>query len=194
MKRTALNFTFFVLFLLVTAAVWASGGSSGHAIEGPGKAFIYTLINFTILSLGLYFGLKKHIVTFFRDRALTTQVTMEKAQKNYAETQQKLTEIETRLKNADKEGKNLIQAIKDESEAERQNMVKSAREMAERLQSDTQKIAEQEVRRAKELLKAEAVRVALELAGDEVKSQLTSEKQKKLSGEFVTLIQKAGAP
>jgi hypothetical protein len=40
----------------------------------------------------------------------------------------------------------------------------------------------------------EAVRVALELAGQEVKSQLTPEKQKHLSGEFVTLIQKAGAP
>lgn len=194
MKKLVFNLALFILFFLVAATVSASSGSHGHEVQGPGKAFVYAVVNFVLLLLALYFLLKKHAVTFFRDRSLTTRVTLEKAQKVYAETQQKLAGIEMRLKNADRDGKNLIQAVKDESEAERQNIVKSACDMAERLQNDTQRIAQQEVRRAKEMLKVEAVRVALELAGQEVKSQLTPEKQKYLSGEFVMLVQKAGAP
>lgn len=194
MKRIISNLVLFILFWLMTVPVWASGSEHGHGVAGPGKAFLYAVVNFVLLLLALYFLLKKQAVTFFRDRALTTRMTMDKAQKVYAETQQRLTEIEGRLKNADQEGKNLIQAVKNESEAERQNILKSARDVAERLQNDTQRIAEQEVRRAKEMLKVEAVRVAMELAGQEVKNQLTPEKQKHLSGEFVTLIQKAGAP
>lgn len=147
--------------------------------------FIYSVVNFTILVLALYFLLKKPSREFFRKRSTTTRVDIDRARKFYDEAAARYQEIDEKLKNADSEAQQLLNTIRHDGELEKQRILLHAREAAQRIKYDSERIIAQEVKKAKQALKSETTALAMELAAQKIKSGLSVEDQKALSGEFL---------
>lgn len=182
------------LFFLTTAALPVLAETAGHhgAEHGSpfGKPFLYSLTNFTILLIVLFVALRKPITEFFRKRSTDTRLEIEKAKKFYDEASHKYQDIDAKLKHADEEGRKLLDSLKRDGELEKHQILRHAREVAQKIKMDSEKIVQQELRRAQEILKAETVNLAAELASRQLESSVTAEDQKTLAGEFIQEVQK----
>jgi len=191
MKKLVVAVSFLVIALFMAMNVYAAG-DGGHAV-GPGDLkFLYGIANFVILASLLYYLLRKAVPEFFRSRATKTKMTIDEARKSYDEAYRQYEEIEAKLKNADVESKELIATIKEEAEAEKLNIVKRARELAEKIKTDSERIAEQEVKKAGVALKKEAIKLSTELAEELIKQKISNDDQVKLSSNFVSQVKKVG--
>lgn len=185
MKKLFQSFVSLSLVLLATPA-FAAGG------KGMGLSFVWVILNFLILAFGLFYLLRNQTKEFFQSRSLNTKMAIDEAKKFYEESHRKFEEIECRLKNADVEGKKLIEDIKTQAENEKQRIVSEARAMGEKINADAKKIADQELIRATNQLQAEAVEMAAELAAQKIKSTLTPADQARLGQNFISTVQKGG--
>lgn len=154
--------------------------------------FLVSVLNFLILVGLLYFVLRKKVPEFFRSRATQTKLLLEEARKSYEEACHTYEAIEAKLKNADAEGRGLIAAIKEEAEAEKLTVLQRAKEMAEKIKTDSERLAEQEVKKARVSLQREATLLSVELAEGLIKKSINTGDQKKLSQDFVSRVKTMG--
>ena len=175
------NFTAICFSFLFVGVAQASGDAGGHM----DKMFWYSVFNFSVLAFILYFFLKKPAKDFFRSRSTLIAVDVQNTKKMYDDAYRKYEEIEAKLKNADVEGKKLLQSLKEEAESEKKHMLQVANEFSEKMEKDTQRIIGNEVKRAVSRLKKETVNLATQLAASELESQLDAEKQKQIGKDFI---------
>lgn len=172
------------LLALSTQALAAHGEH-----ESPfGWAFIFSIINFTILAFILYFVMKKPMQEFFRKRSTDTRVEMEKAKKYYDEASRKFEEIEARLAESETEAKKLLETLRQEGESEKRHALQQAQDLADKIHLDSERIIAQELKKAQEQLKSETASLAAELAGKTVAASLSSEDQAALGKEFIARV------
>lgn len=152
--------------------------------------FYFTVANFIIMIILLYFVLRHSVQAFFRNRATNTRLKMDKVKKIYNETYRKYEEIEAKLKNADIEGKKLLEALKHEGELEKQRLIRKAREAAHQIKFEAERVVKQELTRAKEALRQETTCLAASLAKTRLVELLTAEDQKQLGEEFLANLHK----
>lgn len=182
---------FFFLTSFAFPVLAETAGHHGAAHGSPfGKPFLYSLINFTILLIVLFIALRKPAAEFFRKRSTNTHLEMDKAKKYYDEAFHKYKEIDSKLKHADEEGRKLLDSLKRDGELEKHQILSHAQEVSQKIKMDSEKIVQQELRRAQEILKAETVNLAAELASRHLESSITPEDQKALAGEFIQEVQK----
>lgn len=177
-------------FLLINTIILSLGASLSFASGGSHSApqvsdLLFPFINFVILLMLLYFFLRSKAVDFFRSRSTNIKVDIEKSKEMYADAYRKYEEIEGKLKNADIEGKELLKSLKDEAELEKKHMVKAASEFSEKLKSDSERIINNELKKATRRLKKETVNLATMLAKQELQKEMSAEQQKQLGAEFV---------
>ena len=79
----------------------------------------------------------------------------------------------------------LIQNFKENGEAEKIKIIEQAREYSEKLKEDAKKIADSELKRAKEELKLATVGMARDLAEKSLKEAVKSEDETRLVQEFL---------
>lgn len=172
-----------LVFFWISSAV-ASGGE--HAVHGPDKKFLFVVINFLILALLVVMGTRKPAREFFRTRSLLSKKRLEDAKKLHDDARRQHEEIQAKLKNADSEGKDLIASVKRQAEQEMQAMVAQGHELSEKIKQDTQRMISQEIARARNELKSEAVELAMDLAVQKIKGSLSVEDQVQLGSDFVS--------
>jgi F-type H+-transporting ATPase subunit b len=107
-----------------------------------------------------------------------------------ANAEKRFAEYEGRLKSIDRERRELIASLKEGGELEKRRLVETARRQAEMLRDTQQKFISQELRKAKEELKKEAVVIAAELAEKLLRENLTPEDQNRLVGQYVERMEK----
>ena len=174
--------------ILLSQTVFASG-DGGHGPAVPDKSVVYAVINFIILIGLLYYVLKKPAKEFFKGRSVDTKDKMTESKKAYDEAYRQFEEIEAKLKRADEEGKGILTTLKEEAELEKQRIVVQAKSYSEKLKSDAQMIAKNEVDRAKISLRAEAVKISAQLAKQKL-SNINANEHANLSNEFIANIGK----
>lgn len=150
------------------------------------KMFFYSVINFVTLILVLGFLLRKPIQEFFRKRSSDTQSQMEQTKKFYEEAAKHYQTVTTQLGQASLEAKNLIESIKKDGEIEKQRLIDSAKEHAQKIKDDAAIMVQQELKRAQEILRAETVNLATEIATRHIKDTITAEDRDTLNAEFIT--------
>ncbi len=154
------------------------------------RAFWYSVINFLALVLVLYIMLRKSVTDFFRKRSTTTRLEMEKSRKFYEESRTRYQEMTSKLDQASIEGKKLLDSIKRDGESEKQQMLESAKAFASKIKEDSEKIVQQELKRAQEALRAETANLAAELATKQIRDSITAADQTHLTNEFITEMQR----
>lgn len=189
-KFLTVSVALIISLFFVVASAWSAGG--GHGASGPGREFVFVLINFALLLMVLYFALRRPAKEFFAARALKIQQHIDESKNLHDEAYRALEEIECKLKNVDVEGKEFLATVKDQAEQEKQSIIAQARDMAEKLKSDTDRKIQGELLRAKMELKAEAAQLASQLAAKEIKDNISADDQVRLGAEFIKRIKTAG--
>ena len=169
-----------ILTVFTVSSAVASGGDASHM----DNSFYAALINFAILATLLFILLRKSMGTFFRKRSTDTKIALDKAKDFYSSAYRKYEEIEAKLKNADVEGKKLLDSIRQEAEMEKQRIIRQARETAHNIKFDAERIIDQEVQKAKASLKSETAQLAAQLATKEIESKITADDHNSIHGDF----------
>ena len=175
------------LSALLAAIPWLALAAEAeeHSEGGIPRALLYAGINFLILVGILVYFLKKPTQEFFASRStlIRTQLTQAKDLKTSAE--HRFAEYEKRLQHVQQERQKLIDELKRDGELERQRIIQSGRDQVTAMQLTSEKVVAQELRKAKEELKREAVNLATELAEKLLREHITAQDQSRLVEDYL---------
>jgi F-type H+-transporting ATPase subunit b len=162
------------IILLTALDVYASGGggeSKGHDWAN----FAWRSMNFIVLAGFLYWLLAKKIKEFFAGRREDIKASLEQAQAAKEEAEQKYKEYTAKLEKATEEIAGISEMIKSQGLAEKERIISDAKKAAEKMKEDTQARVEQELKKAGNLLRAEAVKLSVEMAEELLKRNIRPE-------------------
>lgn len=180
----------------------AHGGA--HGIEnwfsfsfGPGKKyqngpFAFAIINFIILLwIVVRFG-KKPFVQFLENRHTTIRDNLAEAQRMREEAQQRLDEIKGKLSNLEREITEIKEAVRKDAELERDRIIADAKNQAEDLVKAADRTLDDELRRARRRLEAEAVSAAMQAAEKMIRQQISDADRKRINEDYYKQIAASG--
>lgn len=185
-----------VVAALVAPDLAFAAGGEGHEPHvanwwGLGKehqeapALGWLSITFLIFVGAVFKWAKKPLQTFLESRSSEVRQALEEATRAKVEAEARAAEYEERLRKLDEE----IAALKDEfrgrGEAEAERIEAAARSAAERINKDTEDTIAAEYEKAREALKAEGARLALELAEDRIRGAVDKGDHERLYQSFI---------
>ncbi len=178
---------------LMPGLLWANeAAAEGAEHHGPGMPVVYHAINFAILVGLLFYFLRKPVKEFFASRAALIRGNIDEAKQRKDEAAKKYAEYEQRLQSIESEMQGLITSLKQDGELERKRLLETAQQQAVSLQSNSERMLQQELRKAKEDLKREAVGLAGQLAEDLIRQNITPEDQGRIVGQYLEKMEKLG--
>ncbi len=185
LKSALLKTAVLTLLVLVPVAVMASEGG-GHADSGAIlKDFLYRCFNFALMVGLLAYFVTKPIRKGLRDRRAEIEKTLADAQAAQEAAEAKYREYSDKLARATEEIAGIAEAIRREGEVEREKILVAAREMAVKIERETDNKAAGAVSKARAELREEAARLAVELAEGLLKKQVSADDQKRLVDEYM---------
>ena len=175
------------LFILtVTSLAFASGGGEEHTPLW--KEYMWKILNFLLLFIVLYKFAKKPFADFLQKRSETIAKTLQEAKAAREAAEKALREVEGRLKTKDAEIEAIIAAAKRSGELERNTIIEESARLKEKIVEQAKTNIEFELKQAKEIIKAEAVELAMELAEKKLREKLTKDEQEKLLDDSLVKI------
>jgi F-type H+-transporting ATPase subunit b len=175
------------LFILtVTSLAFASGGGEEHTPLW--KEYMWKILNFLLLFVVLYKFAKKPLADFLQKRSETIAKTLQEAKAAREAAEKALREVEGRLKTKDAEIEAIIAAAKRSGELERNTIIEESVRLKEKIVEQAKTNIEFELKQAKEIIKAEAVELAMELAEKKLKERLTIDEQERLLDDSLVKI------
>lgn len=176
--------------ILATAAAALLGAAPAHA---AGDGLFYPTLNFLLLVVALYFLARKPVRTWFADRRDRIRAELEEAAKLRRDAEERYAKWQRRLVDLERELDEIRSGAKERAENEREKLLADARASAERIRRDAQSAVDREVRRAKDELRDEASRLAVELAADLLRENVTEQDRDRLLEEFIGRIESPGS-
>jgi F-type H+-transporting ATPase subunit b len=173
------------LFILAPVAAFAAGGG-GHADSGAVlKDFIYRCFNFALMAGLLAYFVTKPIRKGLKGRTAEIEKTLADAESAKAAAEAKHKEYSDKLAKATEEIAGITEAIRREGELERDKIIAAAKDMADKIEREADNKAAGVVAKARIELREEASRLAVELAEDMLKKQVSADDQKRLVEEYM---------
>lgn len=166
---------FLVMTLLVPSLAFAST-EGGHG----GSGMTWKIINFVILAVGVYLVWTKAISGLLKKRGSDIQNAIEEARKAKDAADRNAAEYRAKLSVLDSKVAEIHQELKLEGEAEKARIIAEAAKSAEALKAQAKLAAEQEIKKARIEIREEAARLAVELAEDILKKELSPADQERL--------------
>lgn len=181
-----------MLRILPLALAIALAPAAAHA-SGPAEEAFFDIVlkglNLVLIAgVIVYFG-RDPIRRFFSGRRQTITHDLDQASKLLSDAERKYAEWEQRMAGLDAELAEIRQQTRDMAELERQRILADTVASAERMRRDTAAALEQELRRARAELRAEAADLAVTLAGRLLRDRITPADGEKMIDEFVTKLE-----
>jgi F-type H+-transporting ATPase subunit b len=153
--------------VLVPVLAVASGGGEHHPDSGAQlKDFGWRVVDFALLAGILVWAIKKaNMKGSLADRQARIEQNLREAREAREAAEAKLKEYTDKLAKANLEVDELRTAMLKEAEAEKQRIIVEAQAAAAKVALQAAQAADQEVLKARTELRAEAARLAVELAG-----------------------------
>jgi F-type H+-transporting ATPase subunit b len=175
-------------FVVALAAALAGGAAVSWASEGAAhgpdwKEWAWKIGNFAILVILLVKFLNKPLRSFLAQRTELIEKTLKEAQEAKALAEKALAEVQERLRLKDSEINEIISRAQESAKSEEALLMQQGDEMRQRILDQARSNIEQELRTAKEAIRAEAVEVAMELAEKKLREKLTKDEQIRLIEE-----------
>jgi F-type H+-transporting ATPase subunit b len=136
----------------------------------------------------VYFG-RKPFRDFLSARSEAIRKGLDDAREAKELAQKALDEVNKSLQNKDREIAEIIAAAKASGERERELIMEEGRRMAEKLVEQARQNIEFEQKQASEAIKAEAVEIAMGLAGKKLAEKLTEADRKRLFEEALAKLE-----
>jgi F-type H+-transporting ATPase subunit b len=169
-------------------ALAAGGGGEGdHGSEM--KTFGWQAVNLVILVGVLVYVGRKPIVAFFSERREQIQGDLAAAAQLLTDAEARNSELQRRLVDLESEVEEIREIARRRAEEESERILAEARKAAERIRSDATAAVDQELRRAQQELRDEAANLALDLAGDLLRDQISDTDRDRLIDEFIVRVE-----
>ncbi len=133
------------------------------------------MLNFAILVWFLYWVAAKKIKEFFFERRQNIKANIEETIAEKEETEKKFKEYSAKLDKATEEINNIFEMIKAQGLVEKEKIIEDAKIAAEKMKEDAQARMEQELKAARNQLRAEAAQLSVEMAEELLKKNITPE-------------------
>jgi F-type H+-transporting ATPase subunit b len=188
-KKIALFLAYIAVIILAASAGYASegGGGAHHPDSGAQmKDFGWRVLNFAVLVGILWFALKKADVKgSLAARQNQIEKDLKDAQEGRAAAEAKLAEYSGKLSQATKEIDELQAAIIREGEQEKERIIAEARVAAQKIAAQAAQSAELETVKARAELRAEAARLAVEIATGKLTGAIQKADHDRFVGEYL---------
>lgn len=171
---------------LLTADNANAAGSEDHT---PLEALLYQIANVLILLGVIFYFARKPIIDFLANRRDQIQGDVAAAAELLSEAEARHREIQGNLANLESEIENLQEQSSRRAEEEAERILAEARRSAERIQADATAAIDQELLRAQRELRSEAAGLAVDMAGDILKQQVSDTDRERLLDEFIDRVE-----
>lgn len=171
------------LGLLGAAPALAAGGGEG------GGGLVWPVVNFVLLLAVLVALTRKPASAYFTARREEIRNQLEASAQLKKEAEERYSKWQRRLVDLERELQDIHTTARERAETEREHILADARASAERIQRDASSAIEQEVRRARDLLRQEASDLAIELAAGLLRENVTPSDRERLFDEFIARVE-----
>ncbi len=180
-----IKLTFLTGLLLLPAVVCAStaGGHADSAVIL--KDFAYRCFNFALMVGLLAYFVTKPVRKGLKNRTAEIEKTLADAQIAKEAAEAKHREYSEKLARATEEIAGIAASIRREGELERDKIISAAKELAVKIEYEAENKASSVVAKARAELREEAASLAVELAEDMLKKQVSADDQKRLVDEYM---------
>ncbi len=175
---------FWVLASAASASAAEGGGEYGSVME-----WVWRLVNFAILVFILVKFGGKPMKDYFQQRKALIEKSIQEAREAKALAAKALSEVEERLKLKDKEIEEIRAASVGSGEREKVRLIEEGERLSAKILEQAKSNIDFEVKKAKDVIKAEAVDAAMQLAEEKIKSKVTKEDQDRLLQESLKLLE-----
>ncbi|KJU82929.1 ATPase, F0 complex, subunit B/B', bacterial and chloroplast [Candidatus Magnetobacterium bavaricum] len=134
--------------------------------------WFWLVVNFAIFASVLFYFLRKPATAFFRQRTEMIEASLNEAKEARNIAERALKEIDEHLKLKDEEIAKIMKLARELGEAEKERLIGSGKEFAEKLVELTETNIAIELKRAREDLREMAVGQALELAESRMRGKM----------------------
>lgn len=149
------------------------------------KDFIWRCVNFAVMVGLLAYFVSKPIRNGLQNRRAEIEKTLADAAAARDAAEARARDYQDKLAKAAGEIESIYAAIRREGELERDRILTSAREMSAKIEQEADAKAASAVARARTELRAEAARLAVELAEELLAKSVTAADQKRLVDEYM---------
>jgi F-type H+-transporting ATPase subunit b len=185
-KSARLPLLFLALFLLQASIAYASGGGEGgHEENKKWFEFFWKTLDFVVLVGFLYWLLAAKIKEFFVGRRQDIKDSLAKAAEQKAQAESKFREYSEKIEKASAEIDGIFEMIKAQGVAEKQKLIEDAEKIARKIKEDSQMRTEQELKKASDQLRAEAVKLSVQMAEEILKRNITMQDHETLVREYM---------
>ncbi|MFA5516794.1 MAG: ATP synthase F0 subunit B [Desulfuromonadales bacterium] len=185
-KRQFATVTCGLLILGLAATAFAATGEGHHPDSGVLlKDFLFRVFNFTVTFGLLAYFVHKPIRRGLSARRDGIAKTLQQAESAGKEAEARFAEYDGKLTRAADEIEEIYAEIRREGELERERILANAKEMAEKIRLEAERAAASEIANARAELRREAARMAVQLAEDLLRQQVTVEDQERLMNEYM---------
>jgi F-type H+-transporting ATPase subunit b len=149
---------------------------------------MWKIFNFVLLIVVLFKFAKKPLANFLQKRTELIEKTLNEAKEAKEAALKALHEVEGRLKTKDAEIEAILAAAKKSGEQERDRIIAESSRLKDKILEQAKTNIDFELKHAKEVIKAEAVELAMELAEKKLKEKLTKDEQERLLDDSLVQI------
>jgi F-type H+-transporting ATPase subunit b len=169
--------------LVLAGAAFAS--SDGHGADSGVllKDFLYRCLNFAIVFGGLGYVLAKPLRKGLGERRAKLIETLQQANRARQSAEAKVAEYERKLADSDREIAELLAQAKEENSRERVSILAEAQAAADTVGKEARQCADREIERARQELRAETAQMAISMAEERLRQEITSEDRARLMTE-----------
>ncbi len=187
-KRILKNFFFFAV--VMCGAVTMANASSGGEEESSWTPWLLTwrVINTVALIALLIYFVKKPLVTFFAERKDQIRRDLAEALEQREEALQLLAEYKEKLAGMEKEVDRMRVELRKAAESDSEKVMANAERMSGAIVESAKMTAEQEVRKARESLRNEAVELAVQLAETMIREKITEKDRKRIVEDYLVKV------
>ncbi len=174
--------------------LWAAEhGAEGAAHQGGGefKDLISRFINFALMVIILFIVIRKSSMKdFFSSRREEIKRKLEELRKGKSEAEAKVKELEQKLNKFEQEKKKILEEFKAEGLAEKERIIKEAKERADQILQQAEFTIQREMEAARTRLREEVAELATKKAEEIIKNQITDKDQEHLVKEFIERVER----
>lgn len=159
-----------------------TAGSAGHSGHGPSRVWVWA--NFFLLGGGLGYLAAKQGGPFFKQRGEQIRKGIEEASRLKTDAEARAAAIEKRLASLAADIEQLRQQGAREMAAESERIASESRQAAARIRADAEQEIAAAAKSARRQLRIYAADLALQLAEEKIRAELTAESDAGLLQDF----------
>lgn len=187
------SFLALMIVILTSVVAYAAGGGSGEADHGGQMIdFGWRMFNFAILVGLIYWLLRNKVKEFFIGRRVDIRTSLEEAVAAKEEAEKKFKEYSDKLDKATDEIDGISDMIRAQGLTEKEKIIESARISAEKMKKDAEAKIEQDFKKAKSELRAEASELAIEMAEEILKRNIKEEDHESIVKDHLKSLSQLG--